>query len=110
MKEYDFITAEYKGYKGSVYKDNMFGMEFSNFSLYDKTGKEIFHATLDNKKQYTEENVVELIIDALNTLPLLYEEIRQIKEPEHKKLMEDIKVAFDIVDTMSEEIDNKVGV
>ena len=70
-KEYNFITVEYKGYKGSVYKDNMFGMEFSNFSLYDKTGKEIMHATLNNKKQYTEEAVLELIIWTLDSLNLL---------------------------------------
>ena len=70
-KEYDFVTAEHKGYKGSVYKDNMFGWEFSNFTLWDKEGKEIFHATLSNEKQYTEEQVIELIIWALGCKELL---------------------------------------
>lgn len=70
-EEYDFVNAEYKGYKGTVYKDNMLGMEFGNFTLYDKNGKEIFHATLYNEKQYTEEYVVELIIWALDCKGLL---------------------------------------
>ena len=59
-KMYDFITANYQGYKGAIYKDNMFGGEFTNFSLYDRTGKEILHATLLNK-EYTKEDVVELM-------------------------------------------------
>ena len=60
-KEYDHITAEYQGYKGAIYKDNMFGMEFCNASVYDKAGREIFHATLNNEKIYTEEDVVKYI-------------------------------------------------
>ena len=65
MREYNYITLEYDGYKGIIYKDDMFGMEFTNFSLYDKNGKEIFHATIDNEKQYTEEDVKKFIINAL---------------------------------------------
>lgn len=68
MREYNYITLEYDGYKGIIYKDDMFGMEFTNFSLYDKNGKEIFHATIDNEKQYTEEDVKKFIINALELL------------------------------------------
>lgn len=60
-KEYNHITAEYQGYKGAIYKDNMFGMEFCNASVYDKTGREIFHATLNNERTYTEDDVIKTI-------------------------------------------------
>ena len=70
MRTYNHLNFEYEGYTGSIYKDDMFGMEFTNFSLYDKNGKEIFHATIDNEKQYTEEDVKKFIINALVLLEL----------------------------------------
>lgn len=54
-KEYDFIKIEKDGYICKIYKDNMFGMEFVNCSIYEK-GKEIFHATLKEKANYTEKD------------------------------------------------------
>ena len=68
MREYNHLNLKYEGYKGSIYKDDMFDMEFTNFSLYDKNGKEVFHATLDNEKQYTTEDVKYYIERALKLL------------------------------------------
>lgn len=64
-KEYNFIRAEYNGYIGAIYLDNMFGMKFGNFSLYDNSGHEIFHATIDADKEYTEDDVIKYIKNAL---------------------------------------------
>lgn len=66
-KEYDFIEEEYNGYKGAIYKDNMFGMEFVNFSLF-KDNEEIFHSTLTDGIKYTKETVICLIKQALTCL------------------------------------------
>lgn len=63
-KEYGFIEVKRGDYIGKIYKDNMFGMEFTNFSLYDKGGREIFHATLDDAKEYTKEDVKKLMDSA----------------------------------------------
>lgn len=60
-KEYDFISVEKDGYKCSIYKDNMFGMEFANASIYDKDGKEIMHATLRDGVDYTEQDAMEIL-------------------------------------------------
>ena len=54
-KEYDFIEIEKDGYICKIYKDNMFGMEFANCSIHEK-GKEVFHATLDEKINYTQKD------------------------------------------------------
>lgn len=64
-KEYDFIEVKRGDYVGKIYKDNMFGMEFANFSLYDKEGREVFHATLDETKEYTKKDVEKFIDSAL---------------------------------------------
>ena len=71
-KEYDFIKAQVGDYSGAIYKDNMFGMEFTNVSVYDKNNIEIFHATLDNDKKYTEEDVIKFIVNAVD----MYKEIK----------------------------------
>lgn len=73
-KEYDFIKAKFGDYTGAIYKDNMFGMEFTNVSVYNKDGCEIFHATLDNNKKYTEDDALKFIISATEIYKDLLEE------------------------------------
>ena len=67
-KEYDNIFATYNGYKGRIYKDNMFGMEFGNVSVYDQKGREMFHATIDANKEYTKDDVIGFIKSAITII------------------------------------------
>lgn len=68
-KEWDYITAQHNGYIGKIYKDNMFGMEFCNVSVYNND-IEIFHATLDNTKEYTKQDVIEYIKFAIEMIAM----------------------------------------
>lgn len=73
-KEYDRVEAEYNGYTGAIYKDNMFGMEFGNVSVYNPEGQEIFHATLDATKKYTKDNVIQYIQSSIKIIKLVKED------------------------------------
>ena len=73
-KEYDFIVAKKGDYTGKIYKDNMFGMEFANFSLYDKEGRELTHSTLDETKTYTKKDCEEMIEASIKFMKIVKDE------------------------------------
>ena len=73
-EEYDIVSAKFNGYKGRIYKDNMFGMEFVNVSVYNEKGQEVFHGTMDPDKEYTEDDVIQYIQDSIKIKKLLEED------------------------------------
>lgn len=68
--EKTFFSGEYKGYRGTLYVNCL-----RSFSLYDSTGRRVYHASMQAGK-YTQEDFEEILVEAVG----IAERAKQMKE------------------------------